>query len=122
MKVGAWLIQGLSGYLAELEPHLTRILTQYSIERDDFVLWLVRREMLEVYNLYEHRCHALCPQHYDEAYQDLRDALPFNIQSCFMHYFKAPRLYDTAEIEVHLRSKTVVCIGYLTHLKNFHQR
>jgi hypothetical protein len=120
MKIGAWLIQGLSGYLGELEPQLSRILTQYHIDRTTFVLWLVRRELLEVYNLYENR--AVCwPSTHLNAYEDLSNAVPFNIQSCFMHYFKAPRLYDTAEIEVHLRSDTVVCIGYHTNLKNFHQ-
>ena len=121
MKIGAWLIQGLSGYLGEMEPHLTQILTQYQIRQDDFVLWMVRHEMREVYNLCEHQT-FFSPMAFMNAYYDLRRAVPFNLQSCFTHYFKAPRLYDTAEIEVHLRSKTVVCIGYLTNLKNFHQR
>jgi len=122
MKVGAWLIQGLSALIAELQPQLTRILTEYQIDQDEFMLWWIRREMLEVYNLYEHNCFALLPYQFENAYQALNEALPFPLQSCFTHYIKAPRLYDTAEIEVHLRSSTVVCIGYVTNLKNFHQR
>lgn len=121
MKVGAWLIQGLSGLLAELEPQLTSILTQHAIERDKFVEWLIRHEMMEVYNLYDGRAFAW-PFVYLEAYHALTKALPFPLQCCFTHYIKAPRVYDTAEIEVHLRSSTVVCIGYVTNLKNFHQR
>lgn len=125
MQVRAWLIQSVTGYLAELDPHFTRILQEQQIaDRNDFVLWLVRRELREVYWLYEHRemLYFGAPSHYEATYQRISKALPFEMQCCFTHYFKAPRLHDSAAIEVQLRAGSVICIGYLTNLIKYHPR
>lgn len=121
MQVRAWLIQSAVGYLSELEPHYSRILQQYHIhQRDEFLLWLMRRELMEVYCLFEHRAIVMHPHaHYETTYQRLKEALPFEMHKCFSHYFRAPRIYDGSAIEVHLRRGNVVCIGYLTNLASY---
>jgi len=119
MHVRAWLIQSIAGYLADLEPYLTQALAKHHIEqKEDFVLWLVRQELLSIYCLFEHRA-FLASTRYFKVYSDLQENVPFNIQKCFTHYFRAPRLFDGGPVEVNLRSHHVVCVGYLTNLEKY---
>lgn len=116
MKPHAWIIQNLSGYLAYLEPALTNVLKDYpAVERKEFIQWVVRRELTEIYCLYEMENFCF-PYEYFKVYQALADSVDFNIQACFSHYFKAPHLFDSSNaIRIKFYPNDVVCVGYLTN-------
>lgn len=115
MRQRATLIQGVGGFLAELEPHFSNVVQEHSgvfTVKQDFVRWMVRQLSEMMYCLFDQR-HNRADQLFNQMFDDLQHRIPFSVGACFVHYIAEPHIYpENFEIEIDLLKGNILVLHF----------
>lgn len=124
-NVSLRLIHPLGGFIAELEPHFSRILERYQergITRQDFVRWIIARQLEIVYGIYT-TPHCAILTWFREPYDALQNLLHFEVAQCFTDYFKNIEGYPVeADMSLLMMANDTIMVTYNYYQPRYHKK